>query len=69
MTTLIIWFDENEETYCVNIGESPMPEFESSDKNSVVSWAEGYKAAKGDVEIVYKLLGVEYNTPTDYKNP
>ncbi|AKJ72733.1 hypothetical protein HY03_0074 [Escherichia phage HY03] len=54
MTTLIIWFDENEETYCVNIGESPMPEFESSDKNSVVSWAEGYKAAKGDVEIVYK---------------
>lgn len=58
MTTLTIWFDENEETYCVNIDESPMPEFESSDKNSVVSWAECYKAAKGDVEIVYKLSGV-----------
>lgn len=58
MTTLIIWFDENEETYCVNIGESPMPEFESSDKNSVISWAEGYKAVKGDVKIVYKLSGV-----------
>jgi hypothetical protein len=42
----------------VNIGESPMPEFESSDKNSVVSWAEGYKAAKGDVEIVYKLFEI-----------
>lgn len=41
-----------------NIGLSPMPEFESSDKNSVVSWAEGYKAAKGDVEIVYNLSGV-----------
>ncbi|WVX92675.1 hypothetical protein N4000107 [Escherichia phage vB_EcoM_HZ_ZJUN4] len=58
MTTLTIWFDENEETYCVNIDESTMPEFESLDKNSVVSWVEGYKAAKGDVEIVYKLSGV-----------
>ena len=58
MTILTIWFDENEETYCVNIDESPMPDFESSDKNSAVSWAEGYKAAKGDVEIVYKLFEV-----------
>ncbi|AIM50720.1 hypothetical protein PI26_gp138 [Shigella phage Shf125875] len=46
MTTLIIWFDENEETYCVNIGESPMPEFESSDKNSVVSWLKVIKQLK-----------------------
>ena len=58
MTTLTIWFDENEETYCVNIDESPMPDFESSDKKSVVSWAEGYKAAKGDVKIVYKLFEI-----------
>lgn len=58
MTILTIWFDENEETYCVNIDESPMPDFESSDKNLVVSWAEGYKAAKGDVEIVYKLFEI-----------
>lgn len=56
METLIVWYDNNEYTYCVNIGEdSPMPQFETQSEAEAIAWAKGYKAAKnGNVQIILK---------------
>lgn len=42
---LVVWFDENEETWNTNIAGEPCPMFESSNPFEALAFAQGFREA------------------------